>query len=334
MKKVKTGVAGVGHLGKFHTKLLSEIEVCELVGVYDLNFDKAKEIAAEFKTRAFQTMDELLANVEAVSIAATTSSHHAIAKECLEKGVHCFIEKPITATIPEAEELLSLGAKNNLKIQVGHVERFNPALLAVEKYLSNPLFVQSDRLASFNPRGSDVAVVLDLMIHDIDIILSLVKSEVSKVDASGIAVVSDSIDIANARIEFENGAVANVTASRISQKKMRKMRLFQKDAYISVDFNDGTSEIMQLVPHDTPVDGPYMSFGDMGIGDKKKKIIYQQPEKMQVNALKFELDLFVKAVAANTRTAVTGEDALKALKVAEMIINKIDISVNKIMNRF
>lgn len=332
MEKVKIGVAGVGHLGKFHTKLLNEIESCELTGVYDLDFGKAKGVAEEFKTKAFESLDELIKSVDAVSIAATTKSHYKIAKECLEKNVSCFIEKPITATIQEAEELLEIAKKKNLKIQVGHVERFNPALLAVEKYLSNPLFVQSDRLASFNPRGSDVAVVLDLMIHDIDIILSLIKSKVSKVDASGIAVVSDSIDIANARIEFENGAVANVTASRISQKKMRKMRLFQKDAYISVDFNDGTSEVMHLVPHDAEVDGPHMSLGDLGVGDKRKKIVYQQPEKMEVNALKFELDLFVKAIAENSRTAVTGEEALRALKVAEMIIGKINLSVSKIMN--
>lgn len=332
MEKVKIGVAGVGHLGKFHTKLLGEIEGCELVGVYDLDFEKAKTVAEEYKTKAFESLEELLNSVNAVSIAATTSSHFRIAKECLEKNVNCFIEKPITATIQEAEELLEIARKTGLKIQVGHVERFNPALLTVEKYLSNPLFVQSDRLASFNPRGSDVAVVLDLMIHDIDIILSLIKSEVSKVDASGIAVVSDSIDIANARIEFENGAVANVTASRISQKKMRKMRLFQKDAYISVDFNDGTSEVIQLVPHDTKVEGPHMSFGELGVGDKRKKIVFQQPEKLEVNALKFELELFVKAIAENTRTAVTGEEALRALKVAEMIIAKINLSVSKIMN--
>lgn len=332
MEKVKIGVAGVGHLGKFHTKLLKEIEGCELTGVYDLDFDKAKLVAEEFKTKAYESLDELIKSVNAVSIAATTSSHYRIAKECLEKNVNCFIEKPITATIEEAEELLDIARKRNLKIQVGHVERFNPALLAVEKYLSNPLFVQSDRLASFNPRGSDVAVVLDLMIHDIDIILSLIKSDVSKVDASGIAVVSDSIDIANARIEFENGAVANVTASRISQKKMRKMRLFQKDAYISIDFNDGNSEVMHLVPHDRQVEGPHMSLGDLGVGDKRKKIVYQQPEKMQVNALKYELELFVKAIAENTKTAVTGEEALRALRVAEMIIAKINLSVSKIMD--
>jgi len=332
MEKVKIGVAGVGHLGKFHTKLLGEIGNCELTGIYDLDYEKAKTVAEEFKTKAYQSLDELISSVSAVSIAATTSSQYKIAKECLEKNIHCFIEKPITATIEEAEELLEIAGKNFLKIQVGHVERFNPALLAVEKYLDNPLFVQSDRLASFNPRGSDVAVVLDLMIHDIDIILSLVKSRVCKVDASGIAVVSDSIDIANARIEFENGAVANVTASRISQKKMRKMRLFQKDAYISIDFDDGKSEVMHLVPHDKDVDGPYMSLGDLGVGEKRKKIIYQQPEKLKVNALKFELELFVKAIAEDTMTAVTGEDALRALKVAELIIFKINESVSKIMN--
>jgi len=209
-------------------------------------------------------------------------------------------------------------------LQVGHIERFNPALLSLEKYNMNPKFVQTDRLAQFNPRGTDVAVVLDLMIHDIDIILSLVKSDVKSVSASGVAVVSDNIDIANARIEFENGAVANVTASRISQKKMRKMRMFQKEAYISVDFDSGVSEVFRLISSDEKNVEHFLTFGEMGVGENKKSVVYEQPEVKQVNALKHELCLFAKAVLNDTTPIVSGEDGLKALQVAEMIINKIE----------
>lgn len=210
---------------------------------------------------------------------------------------------------------------------MGHIERFNPALVSLEKYQLNPLFIQTDRLAQFNPRGTDVAVVLDLMIHDIDIILSLVKSEVKNVSASGVAVVSDTIDIANARIEFENGAVANVTASRISQKKMRKMRMFQRDAYISLDFTTGASEVFRLVEPDNMPDSPFLAFGEMGIGDKKRTVVFEQPEMKEVNALKFELELFVGSVANNRQPIVSGRDGLKALKIAELIIQKIEESI-------
>jgi len=332
MTKLKIGIIGTGHLGKFHIKVLKQIENCEICGIYDLNKEKAEEAAKEFEVKAYSTIEELISNVEAVSIASSTTSHFDTAKQCIESGIHCFIEKPITATIPQAEELIATSKGKKTKIQVGHIERFNPALLSAEKYLNNPLFIQSDRLAQFNPRGADVAVVLDLMIHDIDIILSLIKSDVSKIEASGIAVVSDSIDIANARIEFNNGAVANVTASRISQKKMRKMRLFQKDAYISVDFNSGQSEIIRLLPIEQKLDSPHMSFGEIGIGDKKKKIIFEQPDLIQVNALKYELEAFVNAILNDTVPPVTGEAGLKALKVAESIIKKIEESVKKIDN--
>ncbi len=330
MKKLNIGVIGTGHLGKFHTKILSNTENANLVGVFDIDSEKGSAIASEFNTKYFSNLYELIDKVDAVSIAAVTSVHHQIAKECLENNVNVFIEKPITATIEEAEEIVQIAANNKLKLQVGHIERFNPALIAVDKYISNPLFIQSDRLAQFNPRGTDVAVVLDLMIHDIDIILSLINSNVLKIDASGVSVVSDTIDIANARIEFENGAVANVTASRISQKKMRKMRLFQKDAYVSLDFNSGVSEVFRLIDSEETVDSAHINFGEMGIGSKKKRIIYEQPEVIEMNALKYELDLFIKCVLNNEEPAVSGADGLKALRVADEIIEKIEQSLKKV----
>ncbi len=326
MEKLNVGVIGVGHLGKLHAKMFTQISNCNLVGVFDLNTAQAKTIADEFNTAAFASIDELLEKVNAVSIAATTSAHYEVAKKCFEKNIHVFVEKPITATIEQGEELVKVAKEKNLKFQIGHIERFNPGLLSLESFISDPMFIQSDRLSQFNPRGTDVAVVLDLMIHDIDIILSFIKSEVKQIDANGVAVVSDHIDIANARIQFENGAVANVTASRISQKKMRKMRIFQKDHYISLDFVTGASEIYRLLPVDQPALPTSISFGEIGVGNKKKRLIYEQPEIKEVNALNYELQLFVDAVLNDKKIIVTGEDGLRALKVAEIIIQKIEQS--------
>jgi len=324
IQKLKVGVVGTGHLGKLHIKMFRQIENCEVIGIYDSDVNHAQEAAKEFSVQAFETMDDLLENIEAASIAVITSAHYEVAKRCLKKGIHIFIEKPITATIKEAADLVKISKEKRLNLQVGHIERFNPALISLEKYIIEPMFIQTDRLAQFNPRGTDVAVVLDLMIHDIDIILSLVKSEVKKVDANGIAVVSDSIDIANARLQFQNGAVANVTASRISQKKMRKMRIFQKDNYLSLDFITGLSEVYRLIPLDENPDPSQISFGEIGVGEKKKRIVYEQPEIKEINALQYELELFVNSVLKNERPIVSGEDGLKALKVAQLIIKKIE----------
>ncbi|HKI79826.1 MAG TPA: Gfo/Idh/MocA family oxidoreductase [Ignavibacteriaceae bacterium] len=324
--KLKIGVIGTGHLGKLHTKMLTGLNNCEFVGIYDSDPEHAKNTASEFRVKAFSNIDELLNSVNAVSIAATTSAHYDLAKKCFDNNIHVFIEKPITATIQQAEELISISREKKLKIQVGHIERFNPALISLEKYIDRPMFIQTDRLAQFNPRGTDVAVVLDLMIHDIDIILSLVKSEVKNIEASGVAVVSNSIDIANARIQFENGAVANVTASRISQKKMRKMRIFQKDNYISLDFITGISEVYRLIPLDEKANSASISFGEIGIGERKKRIVYEQPEIKEINALKYELELFVDSVLSDKEPKVSGEDGLKALKVADIILKKIEES--------
>lgn len=326
MSKLKVGVIGTGHLGKIHTKLFKEVESAELIGVYDIDKTKAEETANEFGTTAFTNLDELLSQVEGVSIVATTSAHYELVKKAFEKNVNVLVEKPITATIKEAEEIVKIADDKKLILQVGHIERFNPALLSLEKYQLDPKFIQTDRLAQFNPRGTDVAVVFDLMIHDIDIILSLVKSEVKEIKASGVAVVSDNIDIANARLEFENGAVANVTASRISQKKMRKMRMFQLSGYIALDFITGVAEVYRLAGKNEMDANHFISFGEMGVGEKKKFVVYEQPEIKQVNALKYELELFVESVKNKTRPVVSGIDGLKALKVADEIIIKIEES--------
>ena len=326
MEKLKVGVIGTGHLGKLHTKMFKEITDCELVGIYDSNSELAKSVAKEFGIIAFGNINDLFGSVDAVSVAATTSAHYELVKQSLQNGKHVFVEKPITTTIIEAQEIVKLANDNKLNLQVGHIERFNPALISLEKYIIKPMFIQTDRLAQFNPRGTDVAVVLDLMIHDIDIILSLVNSEVKNIDASGVAVVSDTIDIANARILFENGAVANVTASRISQKKMRKMRIFQRDNYLSLDFITGVSEVFRLTPVEEKVDTSSISFGEIGVGEKKKRIVYEQPEIKEINALKYELELFINSIKLNQKPVVSGEDGLRALRVAEVILLKIEES--------
>ncbi len=296
MEKVKIGVIGTGHLGRLHIKMLKSIDNCELVGIYDSNKNQSEAASKEFDVKVFESQYKLLNEVECVSIAATTSAHYELAKQCLSNGINVFVEKPITATIEQAEEIVKIAADKKLNLQVGHIERFNPALISLEEYLLEPMFIQTDRLAQFNPRGTDVAVVLDLMIHDIDIILSLVKSKVKNVEASGVAVVSDSLDIANARIQFDNGAVANVTASRISQKKMRKMRIFQRDNYIALDFITGVSEVYRLIPVGKKSESSIISFGEIGIGEKKKQIVYEQPEIKEINALQYELQLFVNSI--------------------------------------
>lgn len=322
--KLRIGVIGVGHLGTHHVKMLLQIPAAELVGIYDIDDERMNSLAKEFGVRTFSSAESLLREVRAVSIVAPTRKHFDIAWEAVKREIHVFIEKPITSTTDEARSLVQLAKDKNVKLQVGHIERFNPAILAMEKYHLQPMFVESHRLAQFNPRGSDVAVVLDLMIHDIDIILSLVNSPVKQIDANGVAVVSDSVDIANARMQFESGCVANVTASRISQKKMRKMRLFQRDAYISVDFLEGVAEVFRLVDENDESAKATMMLGAIDSGTKKRNIVYEQPEIKDVNALKYELELFVNAVLLNQEPVVGGEDGLRALQVAHDIMEKIN----------
>ncbi|AFN75625.1 oxidoreductase domain-containing protein [Melioribacter roseus P3M-2] len=329
MNKLKIGVIGTGHLGRIHVKLLKELDNVELCGVYDKDFEKSKNVSEEFGVKQYQDMDKLINDSEAVVIVATTSAHYELVKKAFGYGKHVFVEKPITAHISEAEELVAISEEKNLKLQVGHIERFNPALVSLEKYELNPMFIQSDRLAQFNPRGTDVAVILDLMIHDIDIILSLVKSEIKDIRASGISVVSNNIDIANARIEFENFAVANVTASRISQKRMRKMRMFQQDTYFSVDFIEGSSEIIRLMPQGVLPESGAFPIGQIGIEDKKRTVVIERPDSVNINPLQYELKLFAESVLNDTVPPVTGYDGLKALRVAEQIIRKIEESISR-----
>lgn len=321
MQKLPIGIVGVGHLGSLHAKMLASSKSVELVGIVDTNAARAESVAREFNTRVFATVADLLPCVKAVSVATPTSTHSEIASQAIERGVHVFIEKPITRTVAEAELLVKLAREKHVLLQVGHIERFNPALLALEHYRLDPMFVESHRLSPFNLRGTDVAVVLDLMIHDIDIILSLVNSPVERIEANGVAVVSDTIDIANARLQFANGCVANVTASRISQKKMRKMRLFQRDAYLSIDFLKGTTEVFRLVDGGDAT--ATMLLGQIGSGKVKRTIVYEQPEVKDVNALQYELELFVDAVQNGKQPVVSGEDGMRALGVAHEILEKI-----------
>ncbi len=330
MENLKVGIVGTGYLGKLHSKLLANSNTSDFIGVYDLNKSEAEKVASENKVKAFEDLSKLIAETDALIVVTPTPTHYKIAKEILLSGKHVFIEKPITDNIDDASELVNIASRMNLNIQVGHIERFNPALLALEKYNLNPLFIQTDRLAQFNLRGSDVAVVLDLMIHDIDIILSLIKSKVSKISASGVPVVSNNIDIANARIEFENGAVANVTASRISQKKMRKMRMFQRDAYLSLDFTSGEAEVYRLLKPTEEKPSNFFPLGEMGVEEKKRLVIFEKPEIRKVNAMQYEQQLFIDSILQKKRPVVNGEDGLRALKVADLIIKKIN--ENKLLN--
>ncbi len=331
MQKLKIGIIGTGYLGKLHSKLLRTHENAEFVGIYDVNANAAAETANEFGLTAFATDDELIARCDALILVTPTSTHYELAKKIIEAGKHVFIEKPITAEIWQAEELVRLAKEKNVRIQVGHIERFNAALLALEKYELEPMFIQTDRLAQFNPRGTDVAVVLDLMIHDIDIILSLIKSKVTQINASGVAVVSDNLDIANARLEFENGAVANVTASRISMKRMRKMRMFQRDGYYSLDFTNGSAEVYRLLEPTDPKPENLIALGELGAEDKKKLVVYERPQISDINAMQHEQKLFIEAAFANKRPVVNGEDGLRALRVAARIMEQIDEQNKKIL---
>jgi len=316
---LKVGVLGAGHLGKIHLRLLKQSEKYELVGFYDAFDENANKVAAEFGYKKFDSIAELIAAVDVVDIVTPTLQHFECAKQVIEAGKHIFIEKPISNTVEEAEEIIALAKKYNVKGQVGHVERFNPAFTAVKEKINNPMFIETHRLAEFNPRGTDVPVVLDLMIHDIDAILSVVKSKVKSINASSVAVISDSPDITNARIEFENGCVANITSSRISMKNMRKSRFFQKDAYISVDYLDKVCEIvrMQDAP-EVPGDFDMILQNAEGV---KKQIYFDNPNVQANNAILDELETFADAINNNTTPIVTLEDGTEALRVAYQIID-------------
>lgn len=315
---LKVGVLGAGHLGKIHLRLLNQSEKYELVGFYDAFEENANKVATEFGYKKFDSIAELIAAVDVVDIVTPTMQHFDCAKQVVEAGKHIFIEKPISNTVEEAEEIIALAKKHNVKGQVGHVERFNPAFTAVKDKINNPMFIETHRLAEFNPRGTDVPVVLDLMIHDIDAILSVVKSKVKSVNASGVAVISDSPDISNARIEFENGCVANITSSRISMKNMRKSRFFQKDAYISVDYLDKVCEVVRMKDApEVPGDFDMILQNAEGV---KKQIYFDNPQVDANNAILDELETFADAINNNTTPIVTLEDGTEALRVAYQII--------------
>jgi predicted dehydrogenase len=316
---LKAGVLGAGHLGKIHLRLLQQSEKYELVGFYDPFTENAEKVAKEFGYKLFDSIDDLIAAVDVVDIVTPTLSHFDCAKKAIEKGRHIFVEKPITKTVLEAEAIKTLASQNHVKGQVGHVERFNPAFTAVKSKINTPMFIETHRLAEFNPRGTDVPVVLDLMIHDIDIILSVVDSKVKNVHASGISVISETPDIANARIEFENGCVANLTASRISMKNMRKSRFFQKDAYISVDFLEKVSEVVRM--KDVPENPDEFAMILQNAEGVKKQIYFDNPEVESNNAILDELESFADAINNDTTPVVSLDQGAEALRVAQQIID-------------
>jgi predicted dehydrogenase len=316
---IKIGVFGVGHLGKFHLNNWKEIAGVELVGFYDPSDETAKEVSEKYQLPRFLDADILIDSCDAIDIVAPTNHHFELCEKAIKKGKHVFVEKPLANTMDEARLLVKLAAESGIKFQVGHVERFNPAFLAIKDMQLNPMFIEVHRLAQFNPRGTEVSVILDLMIHDIDIILSIVKSDVKSISASGVGVMTETPDIANVRIEFNNGCVANLTSSRISMKKMRKIRLFQKDSYIGIDFLNKKTEIIKLKQ---PQDANVFAF-DIETPSGKKTIAISNPIIPEVNAIKKELEEFIDAINQNTRTIVSEMDGLMAMDVAHQILEKI-----------
>lgn len=317
---LNVGVFGVGHLGKYHLNNWKEIKGVKLVGFFDPNNDIAKQVAEEYSLKRFLDEDKLFDACDIIDVVVPTDRHFEVCMRALRKGKHVFVEKPLANTMEEAKALVDVVREANVKMQVGHVERFNPAYLAIKNTPINPMFIEVHRLAQFNPRGTEVSVILDLMIHDIDIVLSMVKSGVKNIQASGVAVMTETPDIANVRIEFNNGCVANLTSSRISMKKMRKMRLFQKDAYIGIDFLEKKTEIIKLKqPNDTNV----FSF-DLDTPSGKKTIAVANPEVQQASAIKLELESFVDAIVNNKQTTVSEIDGLLAMEVAHQILEKIN----------
>ena len=319
---LKAGVLGAGHLGKIHLRLLQQSSKYELIGFYDANPEYAQKVAKQFGYTYYDSIDALIDAVDMIDIVTPTLSHYECAKKAITKGKHVFIEKPITNTVEEAEELIALAKKHNVKGQVGHVERFNPAFTAVKDKINSPMFIETHRLAEFNPRGTDVPVVLDLMIHDIDAILSVVDSKVKDIHASGVSVISNSPDIANARLEFENGCVANLTSSRISMKNMRKSRFFQRDAYIAVDFLEKKVEVVKM--KDAPKKADEFALILQNAEGVKKQIYFENPDISENNAILDELETFADAINNDTTPIVSLEEGTEALRIAIQIIEKFN----------
>lgn len=334
MNKLRIAIIGTGHLGKFHSRLLAQkanVENSQIIfsGVYDVNVWTAEDIAKECNTTCFRTLDSAIMNSDAVFIVVPTSEHYEIAKKCIENNKHCFIEKPAFASMAEAEQFRSLAMQHSdLKIQIGHIERFNPSLLAVKQYISNPQFIEAHRLSQFRPRATDVSVIHDLMIHDIDLVLWLMASPLEHIEANGVSVITDTTDIANARLTFADGAVANITASRISAKPMRKIRLFQRFGYVSVDLAQPKAEIFRLANENESVDSksiPASLLGDINAATNDKKIVFEEPVINTTNAMADEQQSFIDAIINDTETAVPLADGIKALEVAEQIIHLLNV---------
>lgn len=321
---LRVGIFGTGHLGKFHLNNWKEIEDITLAGFFDPNDTTAQEIIDTYGLKRYRNEDQLLQACDLVDVVAPTNYHFDICSKAVRKGKHIFVEKPMANTMEEAHELVQLVQESKIKFQVGHVERFNPAFLAIAPLDLNPMFIEVHRLAQFNPRGTEVSVILDLMIHDIDIVLSIVKSEVKNILASGVAVMTDTPDIANVRIEFNNGCVANLTSSRISMKKMRKMRLFQKEAYIGIDFLNKKTEVITL---NNTQDKNVFTF-DIETSTGKKTISIANPDIPEVNAIQQELQSFVSAIKNNTRPIVNEIDGLRAMEVAHEILQKMKNNIS------
>jgi predicted dehydrogenase len=321
---VRIGIFGVGHLGKIHLKLLKEISGYEIVGFYDPDDKNAQKAIDDFNIKRFDSPKKLIESCDALDIVSPTTTHFQIAHDAIKKAKHVFIEKPLSSTVKEARDLVALADEANVKAMVGHVERFNPALLSLNKKNIKPMFIEVHRLAEFNPRGTDVSVIHDLMIHDIDIILSLVKANVKRVSASGVAILNKTADIANARIEFDNGCVANVTASRISVKNMRKMRIFQPGGYISMDFLKKKSDLFRIEDKMPSENGETQHFEIELADNTKKYITYETAEKKDVNAIKMELELFHKSITQNKPVPVSLQDGYNAMNLAQQILDKIN----------
>lgn len=316
---LKIGVFGTGHLGKFHLNNWKEIPDIELVGFYDPSDAIAADVIAQYGLKRYLNEEELMDACDAIDVVTPTQFHFALCEKAIKKSKHVFVEKPMANTMDEAKTLVKLVQESKIKFQVGHVERFNPAFLAARNLELNPMFIEVHRLAQFNPRGTEVSVILDLMIHDIDVILSLVKSDVKNISANGVAVMTDTPDIANVRIEFNNGCVANLTSSRISMKKMRKIRLFQKDAYIGIDFLEKKTEVIKLKEAS---DENVFAF-DIETPNGTKTIAIANPQVPQVNAIKKELEEFVTAIQNDSQPIVNEIDGFRAMEVAHQILHKI-----------
>jgi len=325
METLKIGIVGAGRLGTYHARCLKSIPDAKLIGIHDVDLPRAESLAQETASMVFSQYSQLLEKAEAVIIATDTQSHYRLGIEAVQQGRHLFVEKPITATVEQGRELVTTARERGLKLQVGHVERYNRAFRSLGNRILSPRFIESHRLSQFNPRGTDVAVILDLMIHDLDLVLHLVNAPLQDIHASGVAIVSDTIDIANARLTFTNGCVANITASRISRTKMRKMRIFSSDSYISMDFITGKTDIFRLAdPTESTIFPQTLPLGEIEKGQRKLKILYETPETADANAIELELKDFVNSVIHNLPATVPGEQGLSALELAIQVINAID----------